>query len=248
MVGAAAAIQLIDVLLTQSALAAPLLGAFAADAASSRAGLLWWPSTKADPKSAPSGAAAGAKYAALGASIAIVTALAIALVGVALGWATIAAGSLSISFVFAIVRAAAIGLRDELVLRGIPLAVAERAGVSDRFALLFASLAGAASLASAPATTLPAIVLALTSGFAFALVFRRYGVFAASGAHAGWTLALGPLLRGDVLNVDWRDSALVIGSRAAGKPAWLAAAIVLVAGVGLAVAGPKRRAVVGREG
>jgi hypothetical protein len=138
----------------------------------------------------------------------------------------------------ALVRAAAMAVRDELLYRGIPLAAASRAGIPAPAARVFASLTGAAAMALLPGVSLGGVALALGAGFLSASLWQRdRGGYAAVGARAAWLLLFGSLLHGGLFDVHWHAGNLAIGNTSWGAPAWLAAAALGVTGF---LAGRKR--------
>ncbi|WP_433929534.1 hypothetical protein AB3662_37895 [Sorangium cellulosum] len=226
LVGLAAALQILSALLGSSPLAAALAGAVVADLVAVRAGVQW-----TDPleREAPGHPARLARRVGLGAALgALAVALALG-ASLALGWATVEAGAPSLSFAFALARAVALAVRDELLLSGIPLATAARAGLSSRWAVAFSVLAHGAALGLAPGATPSSFALAAALGALTAALFRHgRGAFAAVAAHASFTALTGAGLRGSLLDVTWVDGALAAGPRAFGPPAWLAAAVLAI--------------------
>lgn len=229
LLGLAAVLQILAVLLGGSPLAAALAGAVIADIAGARAGVRW-----DDPleRAAPSSTARLARRIGLGAALGALAALLPLGVAVLLGWATVEAGQPSMSFGFALVRAAALAVQSELLLTGIPLAAAARAGVPARFALVFAALAHGAVIALDPVASAASIALSTAAGALFAAAWwRGGGAFTAIAAHAGFVALAGAGLRGALLDATWTSGALTAGARAFGRPAWLAAAVLAILAV-----------------
>lgn len=255
LVGLAAALQLVDMLLGKSPLALALAGAVLADVVAGFAGVRWdWQKAKGagegakkqkekDGDAAPASgarpkekAAEAAKTggegwmpvrkAAIGMATAFVAVVVTLILGAILGWVSIERGGPSTSMAFAMMRAAAIGVRDELMLRGIVLTAAARAGFSPMLGAAVSALAGGAVLAFIPTVSLGAVALAITSGFFFALLWQRFqGAWAAVGAHAFWVFLIGAALRGSVIDVAWSNGSLTPGGRSTGGAAWLAAGV-----------------------
>jgi hypothetical protein len=256
LVGLAAALQLVEVLLGKSPLASAMAGAVLADVVAGFAGVRWDSSPAKGAKNAAKGApskeqeapasgarpaekAAGAEAAkasgeeanpvrdiGVGMATALVAVIVTLLVGAVLGWVMIERGGPSTSIAFALMRSAATGVRDELMLRGIVLTAAARAGISPRIAAVVAALAGGAVLALVPSVSAGAIALAITSGFFFALLWQRFrGAWAAVGAHAFWVFLIGAALRGGFIDVAWSSGSLTSGGRSTGGAAWLAAGV-----------------------
>ncbi|WP_437673255.1 type II CAAX prenyl endopeptidase Rce1 family protein [Sorangium sp. So ce131] len=239
-VGLAAVLRLTSLLLSSSPLAAALAGAVVADLAAARAGVQWLdPRERADPAHRARVARRIGLGAALGA-LAVLLALGVAVI---LGWARVEAGAPSASFGFALARAAALAVRDELLLTGIPFATAARAGLSSRYALGFSALAHGAAIGLAPGASAASFALATALGALTAALWRRgRGAFAAVAAHASFIALAGAGLRGSLLDATWADGALAAGTRAFGPPAWLTAlTLAILAALILRPAAPRLR-------
>ncbi|MCC6559115.1 MAG: hypothetical protein IT372_39830, partial [Polyangiaceae bacterium] len=221
LLGLAAAAQLAGQALGASPLAAALAGAVVADLGSARAGVRW-----DDPAGAHDRGERRAVAARIGAGAGLAAlALAIAAAGAAaLGWARVEAGSPSAALALALLRSAGIAVRDELILTGIPFAVAARAGIPGRLALAFAALAHGAALALAPGASAAAVTLAIAAGALTAALWQRRGAWAAIACAAALHFLSGAGLRGGLLDVTWLAGTLGAGARASGAVAWLAAA------------------------
>jgi hypothetical protein len=243
LIGVAAALQVVEALLGQSVLGAAIAGAVLVDLACSSAGVRWDVGGRRPWQETTRRLARGAAVAALLAAITLA-------LSAAFGWARVGLGRPSLWLLPAALRAAAIGVRDELLFRGIPLMAAARAGVPPLVARGFAALTGAAAIALVPGTSPAAVALAAGSGLLFATLWQRdQGAFAAVGAHSALVLFTGALLRGGLLDATFaRGSVITLGPRAAGAPAWLAAgtavalAILLPRFPGFRSAGPLRPA------
>lgn len=226
LVGLAAALQIVSVLLSSSPLAAALAGAVVADVIAARAGVQW-----TDPleREGPGRRARVARRVGLGAALGALAVLITLGVSAVLGWATVEAGAPSASLGFALARAIALAVRDELLLTGIPFAAAARAGLSPRPALVFSALAHGAALGLAPGASPSSFALATALGALAAAVFLRGRcVFAAVAVHASFTALAGAGLRGALLDATWTDGALAAGTQASGPPAWLGAAVFAI--------------------
>lgn len=223
LVGVAGALQLVERLIGSAALAAPIAGAVLVDVAASRAGARW------DARG-PVAWQDAARRVARGAALAVVIGAAVTAPAAIAGWISGRLVQPGAAILFAVIRAAAVAARDELLYRGIPLAAAERAGVHPLAARAFAALSGAAAIALIPGVSAAAIALALASGWLFATLWQheRSG-WAAAGAHAGWALFTGSILHGGLFDADWTTGNLSIGSGSSGAPAWLATAAMVVA-------------------
>jgi uncharacterized protein len=256
LVGLAAALQIVELVLGKSPLAAAIAGAVVADIVAGRAGVRWDSSPPAAPHKAPGAPPAGAnektaakpqsddkprsasdpapteiqpapvRHTAIGMAAALVAMVITLTLGALLGWVQIDAGGPSASLGFGILRATAIGVRDELMLRGIILTAASRARLNPLIGASVAALAGGASLALIPAVSLGAVALAITSGFFFALLWQRFqGAWAAVGASAFWAFLIGTATRGGILDVTWTSGSLVSSGRSTAGAAYLAAAV-----------------------
>lgn len=225
LLGAAAMLQIVELLLGRIIMGAAIAGAVIADVASTMAGVRWDVGEKRHWKDAVARLGAGAGLAA--AVIAATFAL-----GAALGKVEVRVGAPSLGIFLVVLRSAAVAIRDELVFRGIPLVAAERAGISKPIARGFAALAGAASIAFLPGASPASMVLTAASGWLFATLWQRdRGAWSAVGAHAAWALLTGAVLRGGLVDIAFREGNLGLGPRASGAPAWIAAAMAVVAAV-----------------
>ncbi|WP_437711114.1 CPBP family glutamic-type intramembrane protease [Sorangium sp. So ce448] len=226
LIGLAAALQIVSVLLSSSPLAAALAGAVVADVIAARAGVQW--TDPLEPEG-PGRRARLARRVGLGAALGALAVLITLGASAVLGWVTVAAGAPSVSLGFALARAIALAVRDELLLTGIPFAAAARAGLSPRPALVFSALAHGAAIGLAPGASPSSFALATALGaLAAALFLRGRGVFAAVAVHASFTALAGAGLRGALLDATWIDGALAAGTQASGPPAWLGAAVLAV--------------------
>jgi hypothetical protein len=231
LVGSAAALQILDGVLGRAALGTALAGAILVDFAAGRAGVRW----EVDD-AGPDAWKRAAQRVAAGAGVALALAAALLGAAVGLGWIDGRGAGMhpSSALGFALARAAAIGVRDELLYRGIPLAAAARAGVPAPIARGFAALSGGAALALVPGVSPAAVALAVGSGWLFAALWERdRAPWAAVGAHATWALVLGSVLHGGLFDADWVKGNLSIDASAAGAPAWVAAIVLGAAGFGV---------------
>lgn len=224
LVGSAAALQLLDQILGRTALGTALVGAMLVDFTAGRAGVRW----------GASGAGRSTLRLAVGACLALMVFGVVLAISVASHWIENRGEGVhpSYALLFAIGRASAMGVRDELLYRGIPLAVAARAGISGPLARVFAALAGGAAIALVPAATPGAVALAVGSGWFFAALWEKdRGPWVAIGAHTMWALLLGSLLHGGLFDIDWIGGTnLAIDASAAGAPAWVGALVLTAAG------------------
>jgi hypothetical protein len=223
LVAVGAAVYWLDGLMSSNPIGSALIGAVVVDLVGSRFGMVWDETAAASMRVRAHSVLRGV---AIGAGIALM----VVLVARLLGWATVSGGSpTAIGLVFGVAAPTAQAVRDELLLRGIPLAVM-RGRISDRVALPFAALLGAAPLMGQGDGSWVAVILAIGSGGLFALLWRvGRGAYLACGAHAGWLFMTGAGTHGVLLDAGFRDGLLVPVARAHGGPAWLAAAGFVVA-------------------
>jgi hypothetical protein len=241
MVGVAAGVEIVQAMIGQNPLASAVLAAVVVELAANRAGVRWDDEAPRDSASLDDAARSASRRRSLrrlGAGLlagTAVTVFAVAAVS-ATGRATIELGRPGTSLIFSVVRAGAIGVRDELLLRGLPLYFAAKGGVRGPAAIAFAALAGGATIALVPDVTPEAVALALASGWLYAVLWRRYrSAWAAIGAHAAFAFLAGPGLRGAILDVTFAAGSLADGPKASGAPTWLAAlgCAALALGLGL---------------
>ncbi len=220
LVGLRAALLLLSGFLGNSPLAEVVLGALLIDVAAGRAGVLW--TTRDIGKSALrrlcvfAGGASGGP---------IVFAL---IVGLTLGHLSIQSGSPNVMVLASVVGAITHAIRDELLLRAIPLHFLRAASVSDRAALVFVTLLSpTAFLHTGPSTA--AIAFSLSSGALFSVIYLRMaGAWAAITAHAAVLILTGPLLRGGLLEATFHQGELSDGALASGAPAFIASGLFLL--------------------
>lgn len=220
LVAGAGAVHVVELVMTLQPVGKALLGAVAMDLLARRAGV------DLDVRRVP-------RSIGIGFGLALIVVTIVIGASAALGWAQIAAGAPSITLLFGVLRAVALGWRDELLLRAIPLHAAKRARVPDSIALVFAALTGAFSLAASDLASPPAFALAIALGWGFALICKRFGPFTAIAAHGALAFLLGPGTRGALVDVTWTGTlSFALGSRAAGPIAWLATGVVLAVALG----------------
>jgi membrane protease YdiL (CAAX protease family) len=226
LVGIAAALQILDSVLGPANLGVAIFGALRTDLAAGRAGVRW--DRDAEPGADPR--IPGRRLAA-GAAVALAAGVAAMGLSRALGWFHVESTTgPSAALAFAVARAAAVSVRDELLFRGVPLVAMARAGVPARIARAFSALVSGAALVLVPGVTPAALALAVVSGWLFAALWDRdRGAWAAVGAHAAWVLLLGSVTHGGVLDLAWTTGELTVGASAAGAPAWAACAVLVAA-------------------
>jgi hypothetical protein len=236
LVGLAAAMQIVEQILGPANLGGVILSALAVDIAARRAGVRWDSPDRGLAPGKPDEATLDAppsaiRRVAVGAAVAVLAGGLALAVAAGFRWCHLdAPAQLSPALAFALARAAAVSVRDELLFRGIPLAAASRAGVPAPVARAFAALVSGAALALVPGVTAGALALAIASGWLFAALWHAdRGAWAAIGAHAAWALLLGSVLHGGLFDAEWTTGELALGASAGGPPAWVAAAILVVA-------------------
>jgi membrane protease YdiL (CAAX protease family) len=229
LVGTAAALQIVERVFPPASLGTPIVGALIVDLAVSRSGVRWYaPGEEQAPD-----LGLVARRVAVGAGVALAVGTVVVGAGAPLHWYHAhGAARPSLAVLFALVRAVAVSARDELLYRGLPLLVAARIGVSAPSARVFAALAGGAAIALLPGVAPAAVVLAVASGWLFAGLWQRDGgAFAAVGAHAAWLLLFGSILHGGLFEIEWSSAGnIAVGNGSSGLPAWVAAAVCVVAG------------------
>jgi uncharacterized protein len=225
LVGIAAAVRLGEVVVGRSPLGAALVGAVIVDLATYRVGVRW----DADASTKERSWRRLGRGLALGLGVALVLVVVPVAAAVFVGGAKISLGSPSLSLAFALLRAAAVGTRDELLYRGVPLAVAARAGLSLPVAIGYGALVGSSALVLAPRVSWESVVLALSEGVLFAVLWvRTRAAWASVAAHAGFLFFAGVGLRGGLVEVVWGDGLLADGVRSRGLPALVCAAVALL--------------------
>jgi len=236
-VGLGAGLQVLEQLLGPANLGGAIFGALAVDLATGRVGVRWdWdePAPVGDaapPSSARAGMVRGAKGLALGLGLGAL----VAAICVAAGWAHLGpVAKPGLALAFAVARAAALAVRDELLFRGLPFAAASRAGIPPVWARAFGALAGGAAVLLVPGAGPAAVLLGVSSGLLFATLWERDGgAWMAVGAHTGWRLLVGSLLHGGLMDLDWHHGELAVGATASGGPAWLAIGTLAAAAVAI---------------
>ncbi len=228
LVGLGAALRVVDVIVGQSPLAAAVVGAVLVDLLLSRAGVRWDEAGGRPLEGYLRSAVVGAGFGALAVAVPVVL-LTLA------GAAHVAPGRPSFALALGLVRAGAVAVRDELLFRGLVLAVVARAGLPVAAGLGFSAVAGGAAVALERGSSPASVALVVASGLLFAVLWRRdRGAFQAVGAHAAVALLAGVGLRGGLIEVTWASGLLGAGTHAQGAPAWVAAigclAIALVVG------------------
>jgi hypothetical protein len=234
LVGLGAALQIADAALGRSPVPAAVAGAVIADVVAGFAGVRWTTEADGRPSKGETDTVLALKRAGFGAGAAA-AAVTVTLVAAAIfGWIRVEAGSPSASLALALIRSTALGVRDEIFLRGIVLVTAARAGVHPLVAAGFAALAGGAAIALTPEAGPSSIALAVGSGLLFAALWQKQrGAWAAVGAHAIWIFFVSAGLRGGLLDVTWTQGSLAAGARSYGGPAWLSAFVCAALGIGI---------------
>jgi hypothetical protein len=231
LVGLGAALQIADAVLGRSPVPAAVASAVIADVVAGFAGVRWTTEADGRPSEGETDAGLALKRALFGAGAAVAAAFVTLVAAAIFGWARVEGGSPSTGLALALIRSTAIGVRDEMFLRGIVLVTAARAGVRPLVAAGFAALAGGAAIALTPDAGPSSIALAVGSGLLFAALWQKQrGAWAAVGAHAVWVFFVSTGLRGGLLDVTWSQGSLAAGARSYGGPAWLAAVVCAALG------------------
>ncbi|MFO0613111.1 MAG: hypothetical protein U0414_11005 [Polyangiaceae bacterium] len=244
LVGLSALLTLADGFLGTVHVARAVLGGLLVSLAVGRAGVLW-DDDDPDADSYKKPALLALKGAVRGASVALAT-IAIAS---AVGWATIGAGTPALAIFVGLLVAAGNAVRDELLLRALPIHFARRAGLvgdggrgrlsistpTELGVVGFCALVSLAPLVLAPRATAGSLVFAASIGALHAAMQIRsrsaWGPIASSFA---LRLILGPTLQAGLLRIDWSVGELAVGSTDAGPAVWVFAALAIaVAAVGI---------------
>lgn len=224
MVGTSAAIGAVDIALAKTPLAAALAAALVTDFAAGFAGVRW--DSKSHQKSIPFNEIGFGAAASLG-----IFAVTLGL-SAAFGWISAEKGSPAPALLLALLRAAAMAVRNELLFRGITFATAARTGLPNSIALAFGAFAGGASMAFASSFGPAAIALSMASGFFFGVLWLRFqSAWAALSAHTLFLFLIGPGLRGGLLDIGWSSGALAPNHRSFGGAAWLCASVFTAAAI-----------------
>jgi CAAX prenyl protease-like protein len=130
----------------------------------------------------------------------------------------------SLTLAYGTAEAAAIAYRDEVWLRGIPLAHLERARVTRPLLLVYGAATGVAAAALQPGASAAGLALVGASGLFFAALWitTRDG-WAPIAAHFVWALA-SESLAGDIFYLGPQAGVMSHGAQARGMVAWGGAA------------------------
>jgi hypothetical protein len=220
---AAVAAFLLEGWLQANPLGAAIIGALVVDVLGGRLGMVWDETRKVKALGVVLATLRGF---ALGAGVTML----IVVVALMLGWVRVGRGSPSlVGLGLGLATPLAIAARDEMLYRGLPLAVM-RDLIPDRWALPFTALLGAAPVVLRPGASVIGVVLAAAAGAFFAILWRLgRGGWTAWGAHAGFLFMAGAGLHGALLDTWFRDGAVVPFARAHGNPAWLGALLFALA-------------------
>lgn len=217
LVGTAIAVRLAEMVVGRSPLGAALAGAVIVDLAMTRAGVRWDEHEGLSPNRSWSFVSKRIGIGVAAASVLVVLPLVVSLI---VGAATISAGTPSTSLIFGLLRGVAVGVRDELLYRGLPLLVAARAGVRESWGVGYAALVGAAPLVLAEGSSWEAVAVAVGQGALFAMLWVRTNTaWTPVAAHAAWVMLAGVGLRGGFVEVSWASGMLADGARTRGLPA-----------------------------
>lgn len=242
LIGLSAALTLADGFLGNVPIARAVLGGLFVTIAMGRAGVLW-DDDDPDGETYKIPALLSLGGAARAASIGLVP-IAIA---AAAGWAAIGPGSPAPSLLVGVVVAVGLAVRDELLLRALPLHFARRAGLagdghgaqrssvatpSELAVLGFTSLLSVAPLALSAQATPAALAMAASIGFLHgAMQLRTRSAWGPIASAVVLRLVLGPTLQTGLLRIEWRVGELTLGSLASGHAVWIFTALAVLVGV-----------------
>jgi hypothetical protein len=244
LVGLSALLTLVDGVLGTVQIARAVLGGLLISLAMGRAGVLWDDDDPdADSYKKPALLALGG--AARGASVALFTIA----ISVGLGWASIGKGNPAPALLVGLLVAVGNAVRDELLLRALPLHFARRAGLvrgggkgpfsvatpTELGVVGFCALLSAAPLVLAARSTASSLVLAASIGAMHAAMqLRTRSVWGPVASSFALRLLLGPTLQAGLLRIDWARGELTVGTTDGGDAVWIFAALALaVAAVGV---------------
>lgn len=222
LLGLAAVGQMVAVLFRSNPLAIVVLQAVIIDLALGRAGVRWDPLADEDTGS---DYRVAARRIAVGAGAALAVAAVVTGLGAAMGWAKVSVHGPTMSLVLGLIRAIAIGVRDGLLYAGLPLYFIGRARAPRMAGVVFGALAAGATLALQPAATPANVALAIAVAAAAAAFWAHEGAgWTAAGVAGGFPFMAGVVLRGGLVDVDWKKGAFAPGLSGDGAPAWMGAA------------------------
>jgi hypothetical protein len=217
------ALRALDWVFPSQPIVAVVIGAFLLDLWAQRIDARWMAPGRTSSSSVTTFPAAAGAGLALGL---FVLAAAVAFGAAHASVARISAASIGIG----VLRTAAYAFRDELLLRGVPLALAN-GYVPPAWSLAFCVALGAAPLVFSAGGFAP-IALAAASSFLFATIWQMgAGGIAAWATHAGWRIAIEVVAGGSVLEVTYEKGALPSIEGASGLPAYLATAAFALSAV-----------------
>ena len=160
--------------------------------------------------------------------------LIIALLAVTLGQATVHISTPGTSWIFGTIESIGIAYRDELLLHGLVLLFAKRAGVPPRWAVIYAATASVAAIASLPEATVAGLALTGSAGLWLASLWQIKGdAWFPFAAHFGWVWLATTVLAGEPFDLAIQHHNLPYGASASGWMAWTAAACFLGFGIRL---------------
>lgn len=234
LLGLRAALLIVTGFLGNSPLAEAVVGALIVDLSASRAGIAW--AREGVDTATLRRRVAGA------ATLSLAIVLAVATAGRALGLAEVRGGHLDFVFFLSLLGVFAAAIRDELLFRAIPLhfgatwlttSFPGAEGAATRTRWRWGLSVFSALLSATPIlfdATPAALALAIGSGFLFARIYDRLeGAWPAIGAHAAWSLTIGPLLRGGLVELVPRTGELSEAPSASGPLPFLAAGVAVFA-------------------
>lgn len=242
LVGVSALCTLVDGFLGNVLVARAVLGGLLVSVALGRAGVLW-DDDDPDGDSYKQPALLALRACARSASIALV---AIAL-SIGLGWATVGRGSPGLAMLVGLLAALGGAVRDELLLRALPIHFARRARLvggdapkgwssiktpGELAVVGFCALLSIAPILAAPRSTASAIALAASIGALHAVYqLRSRSVWGPVASGFLLRLLLGPTLQTGLLRVEWKAGELMVGTLAGGHAVWVFAGLAMVVAV-----------------
>jgi len=214
------AARALDWIFSSRPILAVVIGAFFLDLWAQRIGARWMPGN-------PEASTARRLFAGMGTGLAL--GLFVVLLAAMLGAAHLSLTRASAASVgIGVLRTAAYAFRDELLFRGVPLALT-RGHVPHAWSIAFSVALSVAPLVLSAGGVAP-LALTASSAFLFATIWLRgAGGFAAWVIHVGWRIAVEVVAGGSGLEVTYLKGALPSTEGAEGLPAYLGTAAFALA-------------------
>ena len=222
LLGLSATLTLADGFLGQVPIARAILGGLLASIAAGRAGIVW---DREDPEGeSPKRAVRGVG---LGVALSATACLSAILIAHFASWATVRPGHPEVMLLLSVMAAAGNAVREEVILRAIPLHFAQRSGIGAAWAMGFAALLSPASFLLSSATTPASVALAIAAGLLSArLLWQTGSLWTAIGANVAFSLLTGALAHGGLFDIAWWKGELAHGALAWGPPAAVGAVLL----------------------